>query len=76
MEFQHSVGFQQNPLELMEEGKVLHIFTSPSTALKAMAGYAATKDCQAKLHGMMHVTPRSIAYAAMHVSFCFELKFW
>jgi len=24
MEFQHSVGFRQNPPELMEEGKVLH----------------------------------------------------
>ena len=37
--------------------------------MKEMAGYAATKDCQAKFHGMTKVTPRSIAYAAVHVSF-------
>ena len=37
--------------------------------MKETAGYAPTKDCQAKLHGMTKATPRSIAYAAVHVSF-------
>ena len=37
--------------------------------MKETAGYAAMKDCQAKLHGMTKATPRSIAYAAVHVSF-------
>jgi len=37
--------------------------------MKETAGYAPTKDCQVKLHGMTKVTLQSIAYAAVHVSF-------
>ena len=44
-----------------------HIFTSPSSALKNTPGAGRTKSGQAKLNGLVSVTPRTIAYAALHV---------
>jgi hypothetical protein len=48
-----------------------HIFTSPSSAMKNTPGAARTKSGQAKLNGLHSVTPRTIAYAALHVSFIY-----
>lgn len=44
-----------------------HIFTSPSSALKNTPGAGRTKSGQAKINGLVSVTPRTIAYAALHV---------
>jgi hypothetical protein len=46
-----------------------HIFTSPSSALHDEVGQKKTKGSQAKLNGMVSVTPAAIAYAALQVSY-------
>jgi hypothetical protein len=42
-----------------------HIFTSPSSVEREAK---ATRSGNARIHGMTHVTPASIAYAATQVS--------
>lgn len=43
-----------------------HIFTSPSSVEKEPK---ATRSSNARIHGMTHVTPASIAYIATQASF-------
>ena len=48
-----------------------HIFTSPSSALKNTSESGRIKSGQAKINNLEHVTGRTIAYAAVQVSFNF-----
>jgi hypothetical protein len=45
------------------------IFTSPGSAILENGGKTKAKGCQAKLNGMTEVTPGSIAYTYVLVSF-------
>jgi hypothetical protein len=45
------------------------IFTSPGSAVLENGGKTKAKGCQAKLNGMTEVTPGSIAYTYVLVSF-------
>jgi hypothetical protein len=49
-----------------------HIFTGPASVLKKTPGPASGKRCNAQIHGMTRVTPRSIAYAAVQVRVSFK----
>ncbi|KAG1889700.1 uncharacterized protein F5891DRAFT_892818, partial [Suillus fuscotomentosus] len=49
-------------------GVTKHIFTSPSSALKAGVSNG-TRACNAKLHGMAGVEAEHIAYAAVQACF-------
>jgi hypothetical protein len=53
-----------------------HIFTSPSSATKNTPGPGRAKSGQAKINGLEHVTARTIAYAAVQVSFNFVSISW
>jgi hypothetical protein len=44
-----------------------HIFMGPGSALKQTPTRSSTKQGQAGLNRLERVTPRTIAYAAMHV---------
>ena len=46
-----------------------HIFTSPASSL-SMNVCKGMKPSKSKLHGLHHVTARTIAYAAVQVNFC------
>jgi hypothetical protein len=45
-----------------------HIFTGPTSALKTQPNHSHTKKGQAGLNRLEHVTPCTIAYAAIQVS--------
>ncbi|KAG6904583.1 hypothetical protein DXG01_008876 [Tephrocybe rancida] len=46
-----------------------HVFTSPSSLFAQMQLSSKTQPGDRCIYGMTHVTPRSIAYIAMHVRF-------
>ncbi|KAG1721734.1 hypothetical protein EDD22DRAFT_962429 [Suillus occidentalis] len=58
------------------ERVIKHIFTSPSSALKA-GGSSGTRACNAKLHGMKEVGAEHITYAAVQARFAISsLEKW
>ncbi|KAG1718813.1 uncharacterized protein EDB91DRAFT_1089765 [Suillus paluster] len=58
------------------ERVIKHIFTSPSSALKAGVS-SGTRTCNAKLHGMKEVGAEHIAYAAVQARFAISsLEKW
>lgn len=46
-----------------------HIFTGPTSAMQMEPNKSWTKKGQASINKLEHVTPRTIAYVAMHVSY-------
>ncbi|KAH7918177.1 hypothetical protein BV22DRAFT_1025013, partial [Leucogyrophana mollusca] len=40
-----------------------HVYTGPSSALRAEPGSKGTRACNAKIHGMTKVKPEHVAYS-------------